>query len=125
VSQDSNPKTLKELEEEAKKAEEEEKKENEAIIEGIAKYVKNKKKLDKLLDYCLFLTSRYYLCIEDLVAFSIGRTVVTGTVVDILKHGSRIAIDTGGEIAFVNLTRVTWFKVLERGSISKELFGDA
>lgn len=125
MSQDSNPKTLKELEEEAKKAEEEDKKESEAIIEGIAKYAKNKKKLDKLLDYCLFATTRYYLCIGDIVAFSIGRTVVTGTVVDILRHGSRIAIDTGGEIAFVNLTRVTWFKVLERGNISKELFGDA
>ena len=125
MSQDSNPKTLKEIEEEAEKAEEEEEKENKAIIEGIAKYAKNKEKLDKLLDYCLFATSRYYICIGDVVAFSIGRTLVTGTIVDILRHGSRIAVDTGGEIAFVNLTRVTWFKVMERGNISKELFGDA
>jgi len=75
----------------------------------------------KKLDYCIWITNRYYICIGDVIRIAISRSVIEGKVVDILKYGSRLAIDTGDKITFVNISRVTWITVISRGEISKDI----
>ena len=77
-------------------------------------------------NYCVPLTSRGCLCVGDIIEIVVGKTTISGRVVDVSRskpeRSKIIAVDTGDNgIIFVYLPRMMRLHILQRGSIYRKI----